>query len=94
MSLHGFGGVLPWARRAIVEEKRLMSPQEFNDTFAVSQVLPGANVVNLAIIFGARLHCAAGAAVATPPPFLPATGAGTSMRCSACFQASRPRRPG
>ena len=55
MSLHGFGGVMPWARRAIVEEKRWMTPQEFNETFAVSQVLPGANVLNLAIIFGARL---------------------------------------
>ena len=73
MSLHGFGGVLPWARRAIVEEKRWMTPQEFNETFAVSQVLPGANVLNLAIIFGARLHGAAGAAVALAGLLLPPT---------------------
>src|SRR3954470_13720342 len=64
MALHGFGGVLPWARRTIVEEKRWMTAEEFNDAFAVSQFLPGANVVNLAIIFGGRLHGAAGAAVA------------------------------
>src|SRR4051812_40203267 len=64
MALHGFGGVLPWARRAIVEEKRWMTAEEFNEAFAVSQFLPGANVVNLAVIFGGRLHGAAGAAVA------------------------------
>jgi chromate transporter len=64
MALHGFGGVLPWARRIIVEEKRWMTAEEFNEAFAVSQFLPGANVVNLAVIFGGRLHGAAGAAVA------------------------------
>src|SRR5882757_2683650 len=64
MALHGFGGVLPWARRTIVEEKRWMTAEEFNEAFAVSQFLPGANVVNLAVIFGGRLHGAAGAAVA------------------------------
>ncbi len=52
MALHGFGGVLPWARRAIVEEKRWMTAQEFNEAFAVSQFLPGANIVNLAVVFG------------------------------------------
>jgi chromate transporter len=64
MALHGFGGVLPWARRIIVEEKRWMTAEEFNEAFAVSQFSPGANVVNLAVIFGGRLHGAAGAAVA------------------------------
>src|SRR5258708_5765730 len=64
MALHGFGGVLPWARRTIVEDKRWMTAEEFNEAFAVSQFLPGANVVNLAVIFGGRLHGAAGAAVA------------------------------
>ena len=64
MALHGFGGVLPWARRTIVEERHWMTAEEFNEAFAVSQFLPGANVVNLAVIFGGRLHGAAGAAVA------------------------------
>ena len=54
MALHGFGGVLPWARRTIVEDKRWMTAQEFNEAFAVSQFLPGANVVNLAVVFGGR----------------------------------------
>ena len=47
MALHGFGGVLPWARRAIVEEKRWMTAQEFNEAFSIGQFLPGANIVNL-----------------------------------------------
>jgi chromate transporter len=71
MSLHGFGGVLPWARRAIVDEKRWMSPEEFNEAFAVAQLLPGANVINLAVVFGRRLHGAAGAAVALAGLLLP-----------------------
>jgi chromate transporter len=71
MALHGFGGVLPWARRAIVEEKRWMTAEEFNEAFAVSQFLPGANVVNLAVIFGGRLHGASGAAVALAGLLLP-----------------------
>ncbi|MBV8840644.1 MAG: chromate transporter [Alphaproteobacteria bacterium] len=73
MALHGFGGVLPWARRTIVEDKRWMSPQEFNEAFAVAQFLPGANVVNLAVVFGGRLHGAAGAAVALAGLMLPPT---------------------
>jgi chromate transporter len=71
MALHGFGGVLPWARRAIVEEKRWMTAQEFNEAFAIGQFLPGANIVNFAVVFGARLHGAAGAAVALAGLLIP-----------------------
>jgi chromate transporter len=49
MSLHGFAACCPGARRAIVEEKRWMTAQEFNEAFAVAQFLPGANVINLAV---------------------------------------------
>jgi len=73
MALHGFGGVLPWARRAIVEEKHWMTAQEFNEAFAVAQFLPGANVVNLAVVFGGQLHGAAGAAAALIGLLLPPT---------------------
>src|SRR6201985_1928216 len=71
MALHGFGGVLPWARRTIVEEKRWMTAQEFNEAFAVGQFLPGANIVNLAVVFGSRLHGAAGALVALAGLLIP-----------------------
>jgi len=71
MALHGFGGVLPWARRTIVDDKKWMTPQEFNEAFAVSQFLPGANIVNLAVVFGGRLHGATGAAVALAGLLIP-----------------------
>ena len=71
MALHGFGGVLPWARRTIVEDKRWMTAQEFNEAFSIGQFLPGANIVNLAVVFGSRLHGAAGAAVALAGLLIP-----------------------
>src|SRR5882724_4525357 len=54
MSLSGFGGVLVFARRAIVDQQRWMTPEEFNETFALCHLLPGPNVVNLSVVFGAR----------------------------------------
>jgi chromate transporter len=45
VSLSGFGGALPWARRMIVERRRWMTNEEFNETFALSQFLPGPNTV-------------------------------------------------
>ena len=64
VSLSGFGGALPWARRMIVERKRWMTAEEFNETFALSQFLPGPNVINFSVVFGAPFGGAAGAAVA------------------------------
>ena len=64
MSVSGFGGVLPWARRAIVEQRRWMTTEEFNETFALSQFLPGPNIVNFSVVFGSRFGGVAGAAVA------------------------------
>jgi chromate transporter len=64
VSLSGFGGALPWARRKIVEQKRWMTTQEFNEAFALSQFLPGPNVVNFSVVFGSRFGGAGGAAVA------------------------------
>ena len=64
MSVSGFGGVLPWARRALVEERKWLSAEEFNETFSFSQLLPGPNIVNFSVIFGSRLRGPAGAALA------------------------------
>src|SRR3972149_3542689 len=62
VSLSVSGGGLPWSRRMIVERKRWMSPEEFNEAFALSQFLPGPNVINFSVVFGARFGGAAGAA--------------------------------
>ena len=64
VSISAFGGALPWARRTIVEKNRWMTTEEFNETFALSQFLPGPNVINFSLVFGSRFGGAAGAAVA------------------------------
>lgn len=56
MSLAGFGGVLIWARRGIVDQHKWMSADEFNETFALCHFLPGPNIVNLTFVFGSRLR--------------------------------------
>jgi chromate transporter len=60
MSLAGFGGVLYWARRGIVEQHRWMTAEEFNETYALCHFLPGPNVVNLSVVFGSRFRGIAG----------------------------------
>ena len=60
MSLAGFGGVLVFARRSIVDQHRWMTAEEFNATFALCHFLPGPNVVNLSVVFGSRFRGVAG----------------------------------
>jgi chromate transporter len=60
MSLAGFGGVMVWARRGIVDEHRWMTAEEFNETFALCHFLPGPNIVNLSVVFGSRFRGIAG----------------------------------
>jgi chromate transporter len=78
MSLAGFGGVLVWARRAIVEQHRWMTADQFNETFALCHFLPGPNIVNLSVVFGARIRGIPGAIAAFTgllgPPVLIVTG--------------------
>ena len=64
MSLAGFGGVLVWARRGIVDQHRWMTANEFNETFALCHFLPGPNVVNLSVVFGSRFRGIPGALAA------------------------------
>jgi chromate transporter len=54
VALMAFGGVLPWARRMIVEQRRWMTADEFNELFALSQFLPGPNILNFSVMFGGR----------------------------------------
>jgi len=63
-SLSGFGGVLPWARRMLVEKRRWLTPEEFTDVLGLCQFLPGPNIVNVSVAVGARFHGARGALVA------------------------------
>jgi chromate transporter len=56
ISLSGFGGVLAWARRIMVEQRRWFTAEQFNEAFALCAILPGGNMVNFAVIFGARMR--------------------------------------
>ncbi len=61
VGMSGFGGVLPFARRALVERQGWLSEAGFTETLALCQSLPGPNIVNLAVVVGARFAGARGA---------------------------------
>ena len=54
LALQGFGGVLPVVQREIVDRKRWMTQEEFLEDWAVAQIMPGPNVVNLSLMIGGR----------------------------------------
>jgi chromate transporter len=62
VGLCGFGGVLPWARRMVVEQRRWLTAAEFTDLLALCQFLPGPNVINVSVALGLRFRGLAGAA--------------------------------
>ena len=61
ITLQGFGGVLPWVRRSVVEQHQWISPEEFNTLLGLCQLMPGPNVVNLGVCIGYKLRGAWGA---------------------------------
>ena len=63
LALQGFGGVLAVVQRELVEKKKWLTPEEFLEDWAVAQVLPGPNVVNLALMIGDRYFGTRGALV-------------------------------
>jgi chromate transporter len=64
LALQGFGGVLAVVQRELVERKRWMTRDEFVEEWAVAQIMPGPNVVNLALMIGGRYFGLRGAMVA------------------------------
>ena len=54
LALQGFGGVLAVVQRELVEKKRWMTREEFVEEWAVAQIMPGPNVVNLSLMIGSR----------------------------------------
>ena len=70
LALQGFGGIFPISRKVIVEERRWLTNQEFVEEWAVAQVLPGPNIVNLAVMLGARYFGLRGALASIAGIFL------------------------
>ncbi|MBY0455170.1 MAG: chromate transporter [Burkholderiaceae bacterium] len=64
LALQGFGGVLAVVQSELIEKKRWMTNEEFLEDWSVAQVMPGPNVVNLAIMIGDRYFGLRGAAAA------------------------------
>ena len=54
LALQGFGGVLPVAQRELVERRCWLTREQFFEMLSIGQVLPGPNVVNLALMIGDR----------------------------------------
>lgn len=64
LALQGFGGVLAIVQRELVEKKRWMTREEFIEDWAVAQIMPGPNVVNLSLMVGGRYFGLKGAMAA------------------------------
>ena len=54
IAISGFGGVLPFARRMLVDQRGWLTADDFTETLSLCQSLPGPNVVNMSIVVGAR----------------------------------------
>lgn len=54
LALQGFGGVLPVAQRELVERRRWLTREQFLAQLSMAQVLPGPNIINLALMIGDR----------------------------------------
>ena len=64
ITLSGFGGVMFWARRVLVERRCWLTEREFVDLLTLGQLLPGPNVLNLTVMVGHRFGGWTGAAAA------------------------------
>lgn len=85
ISLQGFGGVLPWVRRSVVDKHGWLEPNEFNTLLGLCQLMPGPNVVNLSVCIGYKLRGLSGAITSvlglTVPPMI------LIMICAYLYQA-------
>ncbi|MDP2370936.1 chromate transporter [Rhodoferax sp.] len=64
LALQGFGGVLAVVQIELVERRRWLTREEFIEDWAVAQIMPGPNVVNLSMMIGDRYFGLRGAMTA------------------------------
>ena len=65
VGVSGFGGVMPFARRMLVDERAWLTEREFTEVLSLSQFLPGPNIINVSIIVGNRFRGPLGAVIAS-----------------------------
>jgi chromate transporter len=61
LGLIGFGGVLPLARKVVVEQRQWLSPEKFTELLGLCQFLPGGNIINLSVAIGMEFRGVRGA---------------------------------
>jgi chromate transporter len=64
LALSGFGGVMPFAYRALVERRKWLDAREFAGLLAIAQVMPGPTICNLSVMIGQRYAGFAGSCAA------------------------------
>lgn len=64
LGLTGFGGVLPLARRSMVEKRRWLTGEEFTELLGLCQFLPGGNIINMSVAIGLKFQGILGALAA------------------------------
>lgn len=64
LALQGFGGVVAIVQRELVDRRQWLTPAQFIEDWAVAQVLPGPNVVNISLMIGDRYFGVRGGMVA------------------------------
>ena len=60
----GFGGIAAALFHVVVERRKWLTAEEYASTLGLGQVLPGANLINLATIIGDKYKGAIGAVIA------------------------------
>lgn len=64
IGLMGFGGLAPVAHHVIVEDRVWLTEEEYASLLSLGQIIPGGNVLNLAVILGDRKQGIRGAVTA------------------------------
>lgn len=64
LALQGFGGVLAVVQRELVDKRQWLTREQFIEDWAVAQIMPGPNVVNLSMMIGGRHFGLSGALAA------------------------------
>lgn len=64
VALSSFGAGPTWMHHMLVRQRRWLSEEEFAEVLSLCQLLPGPNIVNVAVCIGARTHGAVGSLTA------------------------------
>ena len=70
LALQGFGGMIAFIERGLVQKKQWMTREEFLEDWAVARTMPGPPAINMGIMIGSRHFGAKGALAAVLGVFM------------------------